>query len=62
MMFCAHSSSHVDSVSLTEKDVTRTDRGEAFFAGSPNITLLHDILVTYCMYNFDLGYVQVGHY
>ena len=43
-----------------EKDVTRTDRGEAFFAGTSNITLLHDILVTYCMYNFDLGYVQVG--
>ncbi|XP_043210603.1 TBC1 domain family member 17-like [Amphibalanus amphitrite] len=47
-----------DRRALVEKDVTRTDRGEAFFSGTSNITLLHDILVTYCMYNFDLGYVQ----
>lgn len=47
-----------DRRALIEKDVTRTDRGEAFFAGTSNITLLHDILVTYCMHNFDLGYVQ----
>lgn len=45
---------------LIEKDVTRTDRTHSFFAGNenPNISVLYDILMTYCMYNFDLGYVQ----
>ncbi|XP_037079700.1 TBC1 domain family member 17-like [Pollicipes pollicipes] len=47
-----------DRRALVEKDVTRTDRSEPFFAGGANVQLLHDILVTYCMYNFDLGYVQ----
>uniref|UniRef100_A0A2M4BGA8 TBC1 domain family member 15 n=1 Tax=Anopheles marajoara TaxID=58244 RepID=A0A2M4BGA8_9DIPT len=43
-----------------EKDVKRTDRTDAFFAGddNPNLTKLQDILMTYVMYNFDLGYVQ----
>lgn len=43
-----------------EKDVKRTDRTEDFFAGdhNPNLDLLQDILMTYVMYNFDLGYVQ----
>lgn len=43
-----------------EKDVIRTDRTIEFFAGeqNPNIALLQDILMTYVMYNFDLGYVQ----
>lgn len=43
-----------------EKDVKRTDRTEEFFAGddNPNLDLLQDILMTYVMYNFDLGYVQ----
>lgn len=43
-----------------EKDVKRTDRTQEFFAGeeNPNLTLLQDILMTYVMYNFDLGYVQ----
>ncbi|KAG0729053.1 TBC1 domain family member 15 [Chionoecetes opilio] len=46
--------------SLIEKDVSRTDRNHPFFEGehNPNVTLLHDILMTYVMYNFDLGYVQ----
>ncbi|XP_069977503.1 TBC1 domain family member 15 [Penaeus vannamei] len=46
--------------SLIEKDVNRTDRNHPFFEGehNPNVTLLHDILMTYVMYNFDLGYVQ----
>ncbi|XP_058055503.1 TBC1 domain family member 17 [Anopheles bellator] len=43
-----------------EKDVKRTDRTYEFFAGddNPNLTKLQDILMTYVMYNFDLGYVQ----
>ncbi|KAM4716854.1 TBC1 domain family member 17 [Anableps anableps] len=46
--------------SLIERDVNRTDRNNTFFSGSdnPGLTLLHDVLMTYCMYNFDLGYVQ----
>lgn len=46
--------------SLIERDVNRTDRHNAFFSGNdnPGLTLLHDVLMTYCMYNFDLGYVQ----
>ena len=45
-----------------EKDVFRTDRTHPFFAGdnNKNVTLLQDILMTYVMYNFDLGYVQVN--
>ena len=45
-----------------EKDVSRTDRTHPFFAGddNKNIDLLQDILMTYVMYNFDLGYVQVS--
>lgn len=45
---------------FAEKDVNRTDRNHPFFEGehNPNVTLLHDILMTYVMYNFDLGYVQ----
>ena len=44
----------------TEKDVNRTDRTLPFFAGenNMNLQLLYDILMTYVMYNFDLGYVQ----
>ncbi|EDW87104.1 uncharacterized protein LOC6526270 isoform X1 [Drosophila yakuba] len=43
-----------------EKDVKRTDRSLQFFAGedNPNLTLLQGVLMTYVMYNFDLGYVQ----
>ncbi|KAH8352409.1 hypothetical protein KR084_003953 [Drosophila pseudotakahashii] len=43
-----------------EKDVKRTDRSLQFFAGenNPNLDLLQGILMTYVMYNFDLGYVQ----
>jgi hypothetical protein len=42
---------------FSEKDVTRTDRTHKFFEGegNPNLQVLHDILMTYCMYNFDLG-------
>lgn len=43
-----------------EKDVSRTDRTLEFFAGdnNPNLETLNGILMTYVMYNFDLGYVQ----
>lgn len=43
-----------------EKDVKRTDRTHEYFAGddNPNLGSLQDILMTYVMYNFDLGYVQ----
>ncbi|XP_056639097.1 TBC1 domain family member 15 [Diorhabda sublineata] len=46
--------------SLIEKDVNRTDRNLVYFAGedNPNLQTLNDILMTYIMYNFDLGYVQ----
>ncbi|XP_054881576.1 TBC1 domain family member 15 [Poeciliopsis prolifica] len=49
-----------DYKSLIEKDVNRTDRTNRFYEGlnNPGLTLLHDILMTYCMYDFDLGYVQ----
>ncbi|XP_035772040.1 TBC1 domain family member 15, partial [Neolamprologus brichardi] len=45
---------------LSEKDVNRTDRTNRFYEGidNPGLVLLHDILMTYCMYDFDLGYVQ----
>jgi len=45
---------------FTEKDVNRTDRTLPYFAGENNVNLqlLSDILMTYVMYNFDLGYVQ----
>ncbi|KAJ8245350.1 hypothetical protein GJAV_G00269830 [Gymnothorax javanicus] len=49
-----------DYRSLIEKDVNRTDRTNKFYEGpdNPGLVLLHDILMTYCMYDFDLGYVQ----
>uniref|UniRef100_A0A915KE63 Rab-GAP TBC domain-containing protein n=1 Tax=Romanomermis culicivorax TaxID=13658 RepID=A0A915KE63_ROMCU len=43
-----------------QKDVARTDRTHKFFEGeqNQNLSTLRDILMTYVMYNFDLGYVQ----
>ncbi|KAK2088952.1 hypothetical protein P7K49_034859 [Saguinus oedipus] len=43
-----------------ERDVSRTDRNNKFYEGpeNPGLGLLNDILLTYCMYHFDLGYVQ----
>ena len=45
------------SPSLSEKDVTRTDRTHEYFQGDNNVHLevLHDVLMTYNMFNFDLG-------
>uniref|UniRef100_A0A8P4KFV3 Rab-GAP TBC domain-containing protein n=1 Tax=Dicentrarchus labrax TaxID=13489 RepID=A0A8P4KFV3_DICLA len=44
----------------TYDNVNRTDRTNRFYEGidNPGLVLLHDILMTYCMYDFDLGYVQ----
>lgn len=41
----------------TERDVSRTDRTNKFYEGpqNPGLGLLSDILLTYCMYHFDLG-------
>lgn len=49
-----------DFNSFTEKDVNRTDRTHDYYSGenNPHLTQLYDILMTYVMYNFDLGYVQ----
>ncbi len=45
------------SILFTEKDVARTDRNYRFFEGdqNANVQMLMDVLMTYCMYNFDLG-------
>ena len=43
---------------ITDKDVIRTDRKHPFYKeeeNNPNTKKLYDILMTYCMYNFDLG-------
>ena len=42
---------------FAEKDVARTDRAHKYFAGdeNPNLKALHAVLMTYCMYDFDLG-------
>lgn len=45
------------TIAFTDKDVARTDRLHAFYseANHCNVKKLYDILLTYCMYNFDLG-------
>ena len=49
-----------ERMTQVEKDIGRTDRSQPFYSGedNPNVALLQDILMTYVMYNFDLGYVQ----
>ncbi|KAJ7337900.1 hypothetical protein OS493_008059 [Desmophyllum pertusum] len=46
-----------DRKHLIEKDVARTDRLNVFYseANHSNVKKLYDVLLTYCMYNFDLG-------
>ncbi|GIY65308.1 TBC1 domain family member 15 [Caerostris extrusa] len=48
------------ALKFLKKDVSRTDRTHPFFEGenNTNVQMLQEILMTYCMYNFDLGYVQ----
>lgn len=43
--------------SFSDKDVARTDRTHEYFQDDQNIHLvmLHDVLMTYNMFNFDLG-------
>ncbi|XP_057312589.1 TBC1 domain family member 15-like [Hydractinia symbiolongicarpus] len=45
---------------LVDKDTLRTDRKKQFYSGEDNLNVkkLFNVLMTYCMYNFDLGYVQ----
>lgn len=42
--------------------MSRTDRNNKFYEGpeNPGLGLLNDILLTYCMYHFDLGAAQPG--
>lgn len=48
-----------DLASRVAKDVERTDRDLEIFAGeSPNLVVLHNMLMTYAQLNFELGYVQ----
>lgn len=44
-------------IAILEKDVNRTDRVLPYYSGSNNEKLqqLQDILMTYMMYNFNLG-------
>ncbi|XP_031562961.1 TBC1 domain family member 15-like isoform X2 [Actinia tenebrosa] len=56
-----HFSEYRERKQLVEKDVMRTDRTHPYYIEEPNnknITTLNNVLMTYCMYNFDLGYVQ----
>ncbi len=45
-----------------EKDVQRTDRTNEYFEGdnNPNLNTMKDILMTYNMYNFDLGKIKLN--
>ncbi len=43
-----------------EKDVRRTDRAQAYYRKKSNVRALQNVLLSYGMYNFDLGYVQAG--
>ncbi len=47
---------------ITEKDVQRTDRCQAFFEGdeNQNLVMMKDLLMTYNMFNFDLGNYQTA--
>lgn len=42
--------------------MSRTDRNNKFYEGpsNPGLSLLNDILLTYCMYHFDLGAAPAG--
>lgn len=43
-----------------EKDVRRTDRAQAYYRKKSNVRQLQNVLLSYAMYNFDLGYVQAS--
>lgn len=44
-----------------EKDVVRTDRDHPLFSSqdAPALGVMHRVLLSYVMYNQDLGYSQV---
>jgi len=45
--------------SLIERDVIRSDRSHPFYAdNSQNLTAFTTLLMTYMMYDFDIGYLQ----
>ena len=46
--------------SRVEKDVWRTDRAQAYYRKKSNMRQLQSVLLSYAMYNFDLGYVQAS--
>lgn len=52
-----------DAHRLSERDVIRTDRNTPFFEGdeNPNLKRLNDILVTYAVFNWDIGMVHTHH-
>ena len=45
-------------ISIIEKDVHRTDRDLPFFQDDSTLDKLKNILLSYAMFNFDLGYGQ----
>lgn len=52
-------STYRERKSLIERDVIRCDRLHPFYSDQPqNLSLLTEILMTYMMYDFDIGYVQ----
>lgn len=48
--------------SRVEKDVRRTDRSQPFYRAERgrNVRMLRAILLSYAIYNYDLGYVQAS--
>lgn len=38
----------------------RTDRAQAYYRKKSNVRQLQNVLLSYAMYNFDLGYVQAS--
>lgn len=59
----AHHATYRERRHRVEKDVVRTDRALDFFAGGDlesngRVAALHNVLLTYAFYNFDVGYVQ----
>lgn len=52
-------SAYRERKSLIERDVIRCDRLHKFYANEPqNLATLTNLLMTYMMYDFDIGYVQ----
>ncbi len=58
----SHNARWRDRRCRVDKDVRRTDRGHPFFAkeGGTGLRALRNVLLTYLVYNDDLGYCQVG--